>query len=126
MKQFNNPNNMIAKFRVWNQHGKRWRENVTLHQDGTFWNGGICLGDTKEYSKNIQFSTGLEAKNGQTIFDGDIVEYSLGKHYFQEVVVWNYQGYRLETLNKQSCCPLVKGLEYNIIGNIFENPELLK
>lgn len=73
--------------------------------------------------------TGLKDKNGKLIYEGDILDYD---HGIGEVV-WNfyafnimgyycsYENYPTLAFNE---CPNPQ-IPYEIIGNIYENPELL-
>ncbi len=85
------------------------------------------------YEAVIQQSTGLKDKNGKEIFEGDIIQLN-NKNY--EVLFGSYftksdvgHGVHLaESGNKnefpKTICDL--DFDYVIIGNIFQNSELLK
>ena len=68
----------------------------------------------------MQF-TGLLDKNGKEIYEGDIIKTSIGiqvvKDLFCNFVIYTYED--IDRMNQPE-----KYLE--IIGNIYENPELLK
>lgn len=76
---------------------------------------------------HLMQSTGLKDKNGQEIFEKDVVKmakdvYSEPTHY---EVVRHYGGaYRLES--KQHGCELwLRHTDCEVVGNIYENKELL-
>ena len=81
--------------------------------------------------------TGLTDKNGKKIFEGDIVKtkkygkiigHSNVNGFDIFVVIYEPAMFRLE--NTHSAFNLVgkcgKGIDYEVIGNIHDNPELLK
>lgn len=100
-------------------------------------------GDFKDWQL-MQF-TGLKDKNGKEIYEGDIVHYLetipsenekqleiQGAEYvqleFNGVVEWDKEGLSFDIVNEDN----IRGfgargtMEMEVIGNIYENPELLK
>jgi uncharacterized phage protein (TIGR01671 family) len=137
------------KFRVWNKKTNNWVEGcarndiasldgVNLFGEtillGAFMNG-VSLEDLED-CEALQF-TGLEDKNGKEIFEGDIL-----KDEWKNGFIFLYDVYWLDTTASFELCPIKEydyPEEYNeptlswlnlsklaVIGNIFENSELLK
>ena len=80
------------------------------------------------YADTVGQYTGLTGKNGVKIFDGDIVRTLNGKKMFK--VVWDgYCAlYVLESLTDtvlNSDFINFYGYELEVIGNVYDNPELL-
>lgn len=119
------------KFRFW--RGDKIQGILELKQ------GGI-LDMPWKWDKVDQF-TGLSDKQGKEIFEGDIVKgptssTTLGKGFkstrIKEIIFqvkwseWNYGGWMIEG-NYDNNYRGMPGLdECEVIGNIYENPELLK
>lgn len=90
----------------------------------------------------MQF-TGLRDKNGKAIYEGDIVQYRGGNPGiggYKEIaggnykVVWEIYKFRLRRTDQKRWLQSTKGIgmiwqspkEWEVIGNIYESPELLK
>lgn len=79
----------------------------------------------------IMQSTGLKDKNGKEIFEGDIVQYLDGEYSFIGVVKISafgiyaknkYDNYNFEDFADEN----TKEADVAVIGNIYENKELLE
>jgi len=128
------------KFRAWDKKEKKMSESLTLRE----WieisaKGSYCVGkaegldgeekDNKEkWAKEnrlfLQF-TGLKDKNGKEIYEGDIVEASWKLKY--EIIFDNgtFMVVGQEEKANNYFIPQICHLS-EVIGNIYENPELLK
>lgn len=121
---------MILKYRAWDSWRKRMSvvdriyidtEGVRLYDDfGEYWR------DFRDIK--LMQSTGLVDKNGKEIFDGDVVKmakdvYSEPTYY--EVVRHRGGAYRLES-KKHGCELWLRHADCEVVGNVYENPELLE
>jgi len=71
--------------------------------------------------------TGLTDKNGKKIFDGDIARGYYGETEYQNEVLFVEEGFALRlNHHKYGCCAALSEIEdAEVIGNIYDNPELL-
>jgi uncharacterized phage protein (TIGR01671 family) len=132
----------IIKFRAWDKIDKKillleWK-GWPLFID---FDGVVCISDCETlagrsgYELDIMQFTGLLDKNGKEIFEGDIVRFSgfnvnkINNEIFTAEVLFddNQARYILAYLDVPYFPDFVLGLsECEVIGNIYENPELLK
>jgi uncharacterized phage protein (TIGR01671 family) len=117
------------KFRAWDKNKNRWFTNydtVYIEDDGSVYSSypGTEGEVLTRIDVDIQQFTGLKDKNGKEIYKGDIVRAMLdfGPGGYSERIVsiqWvnPIEWYQFNYLKEDTI---------EIIGNIYENPELLK
>lgn len=124
---------MIPKFRAWLKESEIMREvdglvfpphsGIEVIIDGDDWKDGEDI--------DLMQSTGLKDKNGVEIFEGDVVlftiedgfDYVYGKPGRINLSLQWGAGVRASSRGNY---PLRECREVRIIGNIYENPELLE
>jgi uncharacterized phage protein (TIGR01671 family) len=119
------------KFRVWDNVNKRYEKDLPLLDK----DGDLCYQDGHKYCNGehpedftIEQCTGLEDKNGNLIFEGDVVRYyrstamGLGGERIASVL-WRERDaefYILTTLGDGYSMWEAKRFNIEIIGNIHE------
>ena len=125
---------MIPRFRAWDKETKTMIEVSSINFEehlilGGYWEFGQTESIKFDEIELMQ-STGLKDKNGKEIFEGDIVDYKGRK----AVIKWHgsYASfiYRfVDELQERASDwePLFLACyHFEVIGNIYENPELLE
>lgn len=116
------------KFRAWGQFGSKMNKNEMIYDwQGTDWIEYVGF-DGDNYFEIMQY-TGLKDKNGKEIYEGDIIEYpfeTLGAT--GGVIEWCKGGFTIKLLHTVSGYHqnIWTNDMYEIIGNIYENKELLQ
>ena len=104
---------------------------------------GIYPSEYKDFAKKIDPSTicqctGLKDKNGKLIWENDIVNGSIkrGAVFYRCLVLWNECKARLDVRAMDCNFPMtldectddfsMSGFDYEVVGNKFDNPELLE
>lgn len=115
------------KFRLWSKHAKK------MFYDGFYisQNGDLFQNDSLDYKNKDSFEvmqyTGLKDKNGKEIYEGDILEIS--GHPFQGSIGidGNYEVAYNEYMELSCGGWYLHRMRHwaGVIGNIYENPELL-
>ena len=128
------------KFRVWDEKYNCWDKSSLLIYPNE---------EIKKQGRVIQWFTGLKDKYGKDIYEGDIVINTTSKEEYcsPAVIVWGkyefvgfalaykrnkLEDYHAPLIHKINGVDLVEEFNlskigiYQIVGNVSENPELLK
>ena len=128
--------NRVIKFRYWDKEEKKWIPSITF---GMASNGVLTHGEQARITV-MQF-TGLNDKNGNEIFEGDILSDEQYESWeWRGVVKFSYGIFGAEWLTNikkkdllgmwgqlHNLRRLDDGILHRkiVIGNIYDNPELL-
>ena len=123
------------KFRCWDTENKQMLKVQELDFEDTFYGGRLSIrvdmyNDYFDIEDMILMQyTGLKDKNGKEIYEGDIVIVFTNKKWRIGKIIYEHSGFTIDVTNN-------KELEYGrtsiieslteVIGNIYDNPELLE
>lgn len=129
---------MIPKFRAYDSGSlsRMYQPDEVMVGDGNIWiiDEDSVAGDwIVNNDLNLMQSTGLKDKNGKEIFEGDILGIETDEGILNVNIFWDDKHalfmFESEIHNeKELLAELVEDNTYpfEIIGNIYENPELLE
>lgn len=138
---------MIPKFRAWDKRFSEFVEDFFVSEDGKIYkkstDTGYGIAISKEISDKVILmqSTGILDKNSQEIFEGDVVSRNSGMPSVVEFGKWIYEedfGYKIKNIgfylnSSYDDDEFFQAMDYEdirknyeVIGNIYENPELLE
>ena len=110
--------NRQLKFRVWHKKSKEWCGTIGLNES-------ISQNELEYDTDDLVFVqyTGLKDSKGNEIYEGDIIHLKFGELNANLVVKWDeYMGLKYHNGGWTSLVHV--NTHGEVIGNIFENPEL--
>ncbi|EAC5386117.1 hypothetical protein B1O51_17185 [Listeria monocytogenes] len=121
---------MIPKFRARDQRGN-WHVGLLTFMFGQY----AIVNEADENTvylidkETIGQSTGLKDKNGVEIFEGDVLYYiPFESHINNSIIVFEKGSFCTKMLRngKLTSVRFIDSEEYEVIGNVWDNPELLE
>ena len=120
----------MRKFRAWDENGKRYEGSEVCLIGELVIKSGYSATRWEEEAQlfNLCQSTGLKDKNGVEIFEGDILYFDPYETHSNDRVVEYIDGAYRGRLIRNGYSKLLAECVYEtkVIGNIYENPELLE
>lgn len=108
------------KFRAWD--GQRFVYWSMGHDHSSF----IEAIGIDQNRQPAQEYTGLKDKNGKEIYEGDIFEFTEAKKRRKGQVVFEDAMFKMKDASGWGATTLQNQYDMQVIGNIYENPELLR
>ena len=121
--------NRIIKFRAWARDDNPFKKGLMSYNVYPMLNNEIYIdGDIYYVDKFIELMqfTGLHDKNGKEIYEGDIILNPLYEEPYIVEYSENLAGYVGWGDDRACGCYLITDEDIEVIGNVFENPELIK
>lgn len=113
------------KFRAWLKEKKKMvsvcQINLSNEYIDYIYNGNI----NRDSFMNIELMQyiGVKDKNGKAVYEGDVVQLFDGNKY---IIKWNDQIACFEIVNDFGYLVFASNNDFEVIGNIYENPEWLE
>ena len=126
---------MKPKFRAWTEEGKAMYYDAYPFKGDTLLLSydGFAFDEVPASDFILMQSTGSLDKNGNEIFEGDVVKYEAGGDTFTEEVAYdkNFAGFGFKDADDGiifTFGELTQEIDltsFEVVGNIYQNPELL-
>ena len=125
---------MKPKFRAWTEEGEVMYHDVYPFKDDTLLLSydEIAFDEVPASDFILMRSTGLKDKNSKEIYEGDIVRYECCFESYVEEVIYDDKHCNFGTIDKYektfSFDALISDFDvdcFEVVGNKYENPELL-
>lgn len=113
------------KFRAWDRFNKQMRTDMRSNKFKHLFNLAIEYGSDFLDGHLMQY-TGLKDKNGAEIYEGDIVK---AKGEYPAIIEFSFGSFCINHIGFAGKWTSIRDVatdRYEVIGNIYENPELLE